>query len=229
MATPPPPPSVEDLIARNRAYIPTHTPPQIFVPGKMPPPGTKRTIILTCMDHRVQPQEFLGLKGGMSFLLPFPFFSSPILSSILVHHLPSHSILTFMTLFNDPNISHPEQGLTNIDAVLIRNAGGRARHAIFDIALLDTLVGVAEVVVIHHMNCGLTLTTDDHLRKELATRSANELEKWDMEGVCFTDVAKSVREDVGFLRGHAWLEGKEVRVSGLVYDTEKGTVKLVDF
>jgi carbonic anhydrase len=118
--------------------------------------------------------------------------------------------------------------------VVIRNAGGRARHAIFDIALLDTLVGVAEIVVVHHTNCGLTLTTDEHIKTELVARSAGELGKWETAfeeggGVCFTDVGKSVKEDVEFLRRHKWLKRKELRVSGLVYDTEKGSVERVDF
>jgi carbonic anhydrase len=70
---------------------------------------------------------------------------------------------------------------------VIRNAGGRAHHAIFDIALLDTIIEVDEVVVIHHTNCGLTLINDEHAKATLAARSAQEMEKWDVDGVCFTE------------------------------------------
>jgi carbonic anhydrase len=68
--------------------------------------------------------------------------------------------------------------------VVIRNAGGRARRAIFDIAVLNTLVEVTDVVVIHHTNCGLTLATDEHIRRELSELSVEEkVTEWDGRGV----------------------------------------------
>jgi pyruvoyl-dependent arginine decarboxylase (PvlArgDC) len=33
---------------------------------------------------------------------------------------------------------------------VIRNAGGRARNAVFDIAFLDTFIKISDIVVVHH-------------------------------------------------------------------------------
>jgi hypothetical protein len=47
---------------------------------------------------------------------------------------------------------------------------------------------VSDVVVVHHTNCGLTLTTDEHIKKWLSARSVKEVGKWATafgKGVCF--------------------------------------------
>jgi hypothetical protein len=38
----------------------------------------------------------------------------------------------------------------NIEVPVLRNAGGRAKGAIIDTAILDTLVNLSEIVVVHH-------------------------------------------------------------------------------
>jgi hypothetical protein len=37
-----------------------------------------------------------------------------------------------------------------LEIPIIRNAGGRARGAVFDIAILDSIIEITEVVIIHH-------------------------------------------------------------------------------
>lgn len=47
----------------------------------------------------------------------------------------------------------PEQFLgIDREVPILRNAGGRAKEAIFDIAVLDTIIDVTEIVVIHHQS-----------------------------------------------------------------------------
>lgn len=91
---------------------------------------------------------------------------------------------------------------------MIRNAGGRARNAVFDAAFLDTALDITDLIVIHHtsmfeiycmneakrdsywllmLDCGLTLGTDERFVKVLDERSATELAKYDTKNFCFTE------------------------------------------
>ncbi|KAF2871110.1 carbonic anhydrase [Massariosphaeria phaeospora] len=130
----------------------------------------------------------------------------------------------------DPRVI-PEQifGLEVNEVPVLRNVGGRARTAVWDVAVLDTLVDVAEVVVLHHTNCGATLNTDAHIASTLGARSERELAKYDVEGICFAadGIAASVRDDVAFLRQHPFVR-KETRVVGFVYDIWTGGLERVD-
>jgi hypothetical protein len=42
-----------------------------------------------------------------------------------------------------------------IEVPVIRNAGGRAKGAVFDVAVLDTLITLNEIIIIHHTGIGL--------------------------------------------------------------------------
>src|SRR5262245_62724374 len=64
-------------------------------------------------------------------------------------------------------------GLSEGDAHVIRNAGGRASDdAIRSLVISYKLLGTREWFVIHHTNCGMELFTGDIMRK-LLTSSLN--------------------------------------------------------
>src|SRR5258705_13656407 len=66
---------------------------------------------------------------------------------------------------------HPSKyaGLTEGDAHVIRNAGGRASDdAIRSLVISHKLLGTREWFVIHHTNCGMELFTDEIMRDLLA-------------------------------------------------------------
>ena len=70
-------------------------------------------------------------------------------------------------------------GLTEGDAHVIRNAGGRASDdAIRSLIISYKLLGTREWFVIHHTNCGMELFTDDVisglLEKSLETATIDE-------------------------------------------------------
>ena len=65
-------------------------------------------------------------------------------------------------------------GLSEGDAHVIRNAGGRASDdAIRSLVISYKLLGTAEWFVIHHTNCGMEFFTDDVMRGLLAEQPRN--------------------------------------------------------
>jgi carbonic anhydrase len=72
------------------------------------------------------------------------------------------AILTCMDARLDPA---KYAGLSEGDAHVIRNAGGRASDdAIRSLVISHKLLGTAEWFVIHHTDCGMTLFTDEIIR-----------------------------------------------------------------
>src|SRR6202042_710792 len=76
------------------------------------------------------------------------------------------AILTCMDARLDPA---KYAGLSEGDAHVIRNAGGRATDdAIRSLVISHKLLGTTEWFVIHHTNCGMEFFTDDVIRGLLA-------------------------------------------------------------
>ncbi len=145
------------------------------------------------------------------------------------------AILTCMDARLDPA---KYAGLSEGDAHVIRNAGGRASDdAIRSLVISHKLLGTLEWFVIHHTDCGMELFTDDIisglLEKSLETArvdasgwhdvgtspgsSAGRYIKWHT----FTNNEQSVVEDVERIRAHP-LVPKNIPVYGYIYDVRTG-------
>lgn len=149
------------------------------------------------------------------------------------------AILTCMDARLDPA---QYAGLSEGDAHVIRNAGGRASDdAIRSLVISHKLLGTKEWFVIHHTDCGMELFTSeimgDLLAESLETASIDE-NGWkniDKSGgavdgkyinwLTFTDNAASVIEDVNRIRNHP-LVPKYIPIYGYIYDCKTG--KLVE-
>src|ERR1700748_2111443 len=126
------------------------------------------------------------------------------------------AILTCMDARLDPA---KYAGLSEGDAHVIRNAGGRASDdAIRSLVISHKLLGTHEWFVIHHTNCGMELFTDDVIGDLLADSletakfdgkawsnpkhghgaSAGQFVKWHT----IKDQASSVAQDVRRIREH---------------------------
>ncbi len=129
-------------------------------------------------------------------------------------------------------------GLSEGDAHVIRNAGGRASDdAIRSLVISYKLLGTAEWFVIHHTNCGMEFFTDDGIRGLLA----NSLETAQLTADGFVDVgagpgsaeakyidwltisdnSQSVVEDVTRIRTHP-LVPANIAIYGYIYDVATG-------
>ena len=117
-------------------------------------------------------------------------------------------------------------GLTEGDAHVIRNAGGRASDdALRSLAISHELLGTREVVVIHHTDCGMLTFTNDQLRQRLRDRLGADASGIDF--LPFGDLNQSVRDDVATIRTSP-LVPDDVVVSGFVYDVRTGRLHRVD-
>jgi carbonic anhydrase len=144
------------------------------------------------------------------------------------------AILTCMDARIDPA---KLAGLSEGDAHVIRNAGGRASDdAIRSLVISYKLLGTREWFVIHHSNCGMELFTDEVIRDLLASSlktSSYDGKKWTDGGgkgsrqgdfidwLTIRDQANSVATDVERVRTHP-LVPKDIPIYGYIYQVERG-------
>ena len=145
------------------------------------------------------------------------------------------AILTCMDARLDPA---KYAGLSEGDAHVIRNAGGRASDdAIRSLVISHKLLGTREWFVIHHTDCGMLLFTDevmgDLLDDSLGTASfdgktwtnpshgggspAGRYISW----LTISDQNAAVVSDVRRIRGHP-LVPRAIPIYGFVYDVKTG-------
>src|SRR5256885_16787215 len=151
------------------------------------------------------------------------------------------AILTCMDARLDPA---RYAGLSEGDAHVIRNAGGRASDdAIRSLVISYKLLGTREWFVIHHTNCGMEFFTDELMRGLLA----NSLETAELGAQGFRDVGKgpgsaegqfidwltikdaqqAVVDDVSRIRRHP-LVPRNIAVYGYIYDVKTGKLVVVE-
>lgn len=129
------------------------------------------------------------------------------------------AVLTCMDARFDPAKA---LGLSEGDAHVIRNAGGRASDdALRSLIISQQLLGTQEVVVIHHTDCGMLTFNNDDLRGLLTERLAADAGGIDF--LPFSDVAQSVRDDVETIRSSPYIAA-DIPVTGLIYDVRTGHV-----
>jgi carbonic anhydrase len=129
-------------------------------------------------------------------------------------------------------------GLSEGDAHVIRNAGGRASDdAIRSLVISYKLLGTTEWFVIHHTNCGMAFFTDEMMRSLLASSletaelgpdgfrdvgtGSGSSEANYIDWLTFKDGAGSVVEDVRRIRAHPLVPGR-IPVYGYIYDVTTG-------
>ncbi len=149
------------------------------------------------------------------------------------------AILTCMDARLDP--AH-YAGLSEGDAHVIRNAGGRASDdAIRSLVISYKLLGTKEWFIIHHTDCGMEYFDDKVMRGLLA----QSLETASLSPIGFTDVGVgpgssagdyiawlpisnqtgAVTDDVRQVRSHP-LVPKSIPIYGYIYDVKTG--KLIE-
>lgn len=151
------------------------------------------------------------------------------------------AILTCMDARLDPA---KFAGLSEGDAHVIRNAGGRASDdAIRSLVISYKLLGTQEFFVIHHTDCGMEFFSNDIMRDLLNS----SLETAELTPSGFRDVGKgpgsrageyiewltiknqkqSVLDDLARIRNHP-LVPKSIPVHGYIYDVRSGKLLEVE-
>lgn len=128
------------------------------------------------------------------------------------------AVLTCMDARLDPARA---LGLSEGDAHVIRNAGGRASDdAIRSLTVSHLVAGVSQFAVIHHTDCAMMMHADETLRSALAARGVDAS---GVEFLTFDSLSASVREDVDRLRSSPFFADTIV-VRGYVYRVEDGVL-----
>lgn len=151
------------------------------------------------------------------------------------------AILTCMDARLDPA---GYAGLSEGDAHVIRNAGGRASDdAIRSLVISHKLLGTEEYFVVHHTDCGMQLFTDEVisglLEQSLETARV-DAEGWHDVGagpgsaagryirwLTIADPRRAVLEDVQRIRQHP-LVARGIPIYGYIYDVRSGRLDEVD-
>jgi carbonic anhydrase len=145
------------------------------------------------------------------------------------------AILTCMDARLDPA---KYAGLSEGDAHVIRNAGGRASDdAIRSLVISHKLLGTNEWFVIHHSDCGMEFFTNelmgDLLEKSLETaelgadgfrdvgKGPGSPAGKEIDWLTIADRDQSVVDDVTRIRNHPLVE-PAIAIHGFVYDVKSG-------
>lgn len=111
-------------------------------------------------------------------------------------------------------------GLQEGDAHVIRNAGGRATEdAIRSLVISEQLLGTTEVVVIHHVDCGMLTFSNEDLRGKLKQDFGTSADHIDF--LPFKDLEQSVRDDIATLKASPFIPDS-ITVTGFIYDVKSG-------
>jgi carbonic anhydrase len=133
------------------------------------------------------------------------------------------AVLTCMDARIDPAKS---LGLSEGDAHVIRNAGGRASDdALRSLVISYKLLGTREFVVIHHTDCGMLTFTNEQLRDQLRQDLGADASAIDF--LPFSDLEESVRRDVATVRSSPLIPD-DIPVSGFIYDVRTGRLLPVE-
>jgi len=148
------------------------------------------------------------------------------------------TVLTCMDARMDPA---KFAGLSEGDAHVIRNAGGRASDdAIRSLVISYKLLGTKEFFVVHHTDCGMVLFNNkimgDLLSKSLEQAVVDENgwrdvgrvpgspEGAEIDWLTFTDDRQAVIDDVKKIRSHPLIP-KSIPVYGYLYDVRTGKLE----
>ena len=114
------------------------------------------------------------------------------------------------------------------DTTVIRNAGGSAHDAFRSVLLCTQLLGVKEVFLIKHTDCGMLGFTNEQahgiIEKNVGPEAYAELKGYDFEA--FPEVEPALKKDVEYYKASKVIPD-DVLITGWIYDTKKGKVKQV--
>jgi carbonic anhydrase len=151
------------------------------------------------------------------------------------------AILTCMDARLDPA---KYAGLSEGDAHVIRNAGGRASDdAIRSLVISYKLLGTQEWFVIHHTNCGMEFFDDGKMRELLGSsletaalgadgfhdvgKGPGSSEAAYIDWLTISDAQQSVVDDVSRIRNHPLVPGG-IPIYGYIYDVKTGRLVEVE-
>lgn len=115
-------------------------------------------------------------------------------------------------------------GLAEGEAHVIRNGGGVVTDdAIRSLAISQRLLGTREIVLVHHVDCGMLTFTDDVFKRSIQDETGVK-PGWAPES--FTDLDEDVRQSIARIKASPFLPHTD-QVRGFVFDVGTGRLREV--
>ena len=115
-------------------------------------------------------------------------------------------------------------GLSEVDAHIIRNAGGGVTDDVIrSLTISQRLLGTEEIVLIHHTGCGMLTFSDDDFRSSVEKDTGIRPE-WPAEA--FSDLDADVRQSIARIKASPFIPRTD-SVRGFVYEVETGKLREV--
>ena len=115
-------------------------------------------------------------------------------------------------------------GLGDGQAHVIRNAGGVITDdEIRSLAISQRLLGTAEIILIHHTDCGMLTFTDDDFKAAIQADTGIK-PPWSAEA--FGDLDTDVRQSIARIKASPFIPRTDA-VRGFVYEVETGKLREV--
>ncbi len=117
-------------------------------------------------------------------------------------------------------------GLKTGDAYVIRNAGGIITDdAVRSLLIAHHKLGVEEIMIINHTECGMQTFQDEEFRDELEEKTGTAAIA-PAQFHTFQNLEKNVRLQILRLKSHPWMP-KHIPVWGFIYDVKTGKLVAV--
>lgn len=115
-------------------------------------------------------------------------------------------------------------GLSEGDAHVIRNAGGAVTDDVIrSLAISQRLLGTTEVILVHHVDCGMRTFKDEEFHEQIR-QDTGIRPPWASE--TFADSGQDVSQSLARLQASPFLIHKDA-VRGFVYDEKTGRLSEV--
>jgi len=116
---------------------------------------------------------------------------------------------------------------TNTTVLNVVVAGGRAMDAMRSVTVAQHLMGVENVVIVHHTKCGATSYTADGIINAFKHEHGTDIsELYPRESVCISDFESSLRHDTQLIRQSPGTP-RHVDIYGYIYDIDTGDLTRV--
>lgn len=123
-------------------------------------------------------------------------------------------------------------GLNTGEAITIRNAGGNIETALANVLALDTLVGIHEIVVVKHTDCGSLAYTTEGVQEVLIERAPgkkSEIKEMEFGSIAGKTLEQGLKEQIAAVRASELVrKDLKPKIRAFVYDIASGAVTEVE-
>jgi carbonic anhydrase len=114
---------------------------------------------------------------------------------------------------------------TRLSQVVV--AGGRAVDALRSITVAQHLIGIENIVVVHHTYCGATSFTPEALIKAFQSEQGVEISAlYDPRNIAIADYESSLKRDTGLLRQSKGTP-KHINIYGYLFNIDTEALNLI--